>query len=158
MASRHARRSGLIMGSWSGEQRLAGGARRRDDLLRRLERVGERLLAEHLRAGRERLKRHGRVMLGIGAYRDRVRLQRLERLSEKLEARNFCEFPVEVMARRGVAGAKADELEAVYAFIGSCVAHPHRADPDDKYALPVRLVRMAGVAHRRLLLPQWSAS
>ena len=38
------------------------------------------------------------------------------------------------------------------ALIGARVAHPHRAQAHHKHASPLRLVRMTGFAHRRLLL------
>ena len=125
--------------------RLAGGG---DDRLGRVEIVGERLLAKHMRAGRERLERHRRVMLGIGRDRDRVGLQRRERLVETLEARQAREFLVEILSRGGVAGAQAHELEAVDRLIGAGVAQAHRAEADDKDALPFRGLGRVRVAHR----------
>ena len=70
------------------EQLLAAFARRRDDLFGRFERVGERLLAEDMRARGERLERHRRVMLGIGGDRDGVGLERGERFGQAFEPRN----------------------------------------------------------------------
>ena len=87
------------------EQRLPRRLRRRDDGLGRSQRVGERLFAENVRAGLERLEGHRRVVLGIGGDRDRIRLQRFKRLAELVEAGDAGEVPVEVLARGGVAGA-----------------------------------------------------
>ena len=58
------------------EQNLVRLPRRRDDALGGFERVRERLFAEHMRARRERLERHRRVMFGVGANGDRVGLER----------------------------------------------------------------------------------
>ena len=54
---------------------------------------------------------------------------------------------VEIGSRRGVAGAQADELEAVDRLIGAGVAHAHGAEPDDQYALALRDVRIWRLAH-----------
>ena len=72
------------------------------------------------------------MMLGIGADRHRVRLQRFEPLAEPLEPRHEGEFLLEIMAGGGVAGAKPDELETVDRPVGARVARPHRAEPDDE--------------------------
>ena len=80
------------------QQRLARLARRRDDALGRFERIGERLLAEHVRARGERLERHRGVMLGVGADGDGVGMGRGETLVERLEARHAGEFGLEVGA------------------------------------------------------------
>ena len=52
------------------EQNLVRRSRGRDDPFGGFERVGERLLAEQSVLGRERLERHRRVVLGIGANGD----------------------------------------------------------------------------------------
>ena len=74
-------------------------------------------------------------MLGIGADRDRVGLERAKRFGQAFVARQAGEFLVEIMPARGVAGAQAHELETVDRAIGAGVAHPHRAEPDDENAL-----------------------
>ena len=51
---------------------------------------------------------------------------------------------VEIGARRGVAGAKPDELEALDRLIGARVAHSHRAEANDEHvdALALQGVRV----------------
>jgi len=59
---------------------------------------------------------------------DRVRLERLQRFGQELEAGQAGELGVQIMALGGVARAKSDKLEAVDALVGSRVARPHRAE------------------------------
>ena len=110
------------------QQRLARLARRRNDAFGRLERIGERLLAEHVRACGERLERHRGVVLGVGADGDGVGTGRGEGFVERLEARRAGKLRLKVGSLRRVAGAQPDEFELVDRFVGPRVAGPHRAE------------------------------
>src|SRR5215469_10703859 len=92
------------------EQRLVRFARRGDDALGGLQRVGERLLAEYMRARLKRFDRRRRVLLGIDANRDGVGFESMKRFGQALEPGQAGELALEIMARPGVAGAKAHEL------------------------------------------------
>jgi hypothetical protein len=117
------------------QQRLVGRARRFNDALGGFQGVGERLLTEDVRARFKRLERHWRVMLGVGADRDRVGFERRQRFGQALEARQAWELDLQIMAPSGIAGAQADELETVDRPIGARVAQSHRAEPYDENAL-----------------------
>jgi hypothetical protein len=62
----------------------------------------------------------------------------LKRFGEAVKARNAGKCRVEIGSRRGVAGAQADELEAVDRLIRARVAHTHRAEADDEDAPDAR--------------------
>ena len=102
-------------------------ARRRDDALGRFERIGERLLAEHVRTRGERLQRHRGVVLGVSADGDGVGTGRGEGVVESLEARRAGKLRLQIGSRRRVAGAQSDEFEFVDRLVGPRVAGPHRA-------------------------------
>ena len=109
-----------------------------------------------MRARRERLQRHRRVVLGIGVDRDRVGLERLEGFRQAVEARNAGEGRVEIGSRGGVAGAQAHEVEAVDGLIGARMAHAHRAEPDDEHALGLAGLAV-GLAQNALHWPAGNA-
>ena len=75
-------------------------------------RIGERLFAEHMRAGGESLDGEIGMGLGIGADGDGVGLQLDERIGEIVEARHIGKFGGEVGALGGAMRAKAGKLEA----------------------------------------------
>src|SRR4030081_3729279 len=91
------------------QERLRSRAGSADDAPRRLQCVGQRLLAENMRAGGKSLQGHDGVMLGIGTNRPRVGTQGRERLVEPFETRQTGKLDFEVVALRRARGTEADE-------------------------------------------------
>ena len=120
------------------QQRLSGRACRADDAPSGLQRVGQRLLAENMRACRESLQGHDGVMLRISANRDGVGTQGRERLVEPFETRQTGKLGFEVVALCGARGAKADQFELLDRPVGASVAGSHGAEASHENADALR--------------------